>query len=146
MFDFVAQDAPDKRIDAACLDEAERRFGFRFPGPLREYYLQHNGAAIHEAPFVRNGCRFRVIGLLMMKYGSTPVEDMLASLEDEEELADCVPFARDEEYEYFYWLKETGEIVYIDREDVENRLPVCGSMEEFFRLLNTHAERKDDRQ
>lgn len=144
MFEFIAREALDARIDEAYLSEVENRYGVRFPQPLREYYLRHNGAEFEEAPFISNGYRFCVAELLTIRHATMPLEEVLENQEGEDELEGCVPFAMDADYEYYYWLKDTGEIVYIDFEDVENRLPVCGSMEEFFQLLNENAGRTDD--
>ena len=137
MYRFISRDNLSAAVDEAYLEELERRFDFRFPQRLRDYYLQHNGADIHASEFVAGGYRFCVAEMLAVKVGTLPVEKITANLDGEEGFEGYIPFAMDADYEYFYWHRETGQIVYIDREDAENLLPVCSSMDDFFEILNT---------
>lgn len=143
MFEFIDQEAPECNVDVEFVDSIEQRLGIRFPTVLKEYYLQHNGAEIYESPFICNGSRFCVIEMLTMKYGTLPVDVLCIHQAEADEIpAGYIPFALDEDYDYFYWHKDTGRVVFISREDAENPMPVCDSMDEFFSILN-EVNRKD---
>ncbi len=136
MYQFIAREAPECRINEQYLSDFERQFELRLPPVLREYYLLYNGSQMHEVPFISKGYQFCAIEILTLKYGTTPVEALLIHQAAADEIPDSyVPFALDEDYDYYYWNKDSGHIVYISREDVDNPLPVCDDMNQFFAIL-----------
>lgn len=47
-----------------------------------------------------------------------------------------IPLAEDVDNDDYYWDKETGKVFYLAMSNVENPIPICDSVEEFFKLLN----------
>lgn len=137
MYEFIAREAPGNKIDEEYIQSIEHQFEFQFPPALKEYYLRYNGAQMYESPFICNGYRFCAIEILAMKVGTLPVETIIAQQVEAKDIPECyVPFALDEDYDYFYWNKNTGKVVYISREDADNPLPVCNGINEFFHILD----------
>ena len=55
-----------------------------------------------------------------------------------------IPLAEDEDGEHFYWDSKTGKVCFICRENVENPIPICNSVEAFIELLNNSCEPKGE--
>ena len=69
------------------------------------------------------------------------VEKILSFNENNEYISKTlIPLAEDTDGEDFYWDSASGKVYYISMENVENPVPICDSVEQFFEILNKSCE------
>ena len=74
--------------------------------------------------------------IIPLRDAKVNVEKMLEINKDDEYLQNFIPLAEDIDGNDYYWDKKTGKVFYLFIDDVENSIPICDSVEDFFKLLN----------
>lgn len=141
MFRFISRDTNEKNVTKEYVHELEAKLGIRFPDILVEYYTNHNTAELLEFSFSIHRLDFSVEFIIPLKYGTVCVEKILSFNEGNESVpATFIPLAEDVDGEDFYWDSLNGKVFYLSMENVENPIPICDSVEEFFEILNRSCE------
>ena len=141
LYKFISRDIGEKNVTKDYIDELEGRLNIKFPNVLVDFYMHHNKAEIKEITFSVNGLRFSVEFIIPLMYGNICVEKILSFNEGNEYIPNTfIPLAEEIDAEDFYWDASNGKVYYLSMEDVENPLPVCDSVEDFFEILNNSCE------
>lgn len=134
---FVEYDEPNYKIDEEYIDKIESKYSFSFPLILREYYLKHNGCDMCEVRFKKFGIEFCVIFLHVLRFGKMPLEKVMEYNKKNDSIPSTfIPLAQDEDNDDFYWDASSGKVYFISLSNIEHPKEICGSIEEFFELLN----------
>jgi len=138
---FVASQTDQQNVTLEYIRQLEQQRQIQFPQVLTEYYQRYNMAPMKEVSFERLGITFYMSCIAPLCYGTMPVEKQLQYNDKNAYIPDTwIPFADDQEGDHFFWDTETGAVSYVCRENVENPIPICDSVEEFFELLNDSCE------
>lgn len=147
-FGFVINfNEKNSNITQDYIHEFQNKYNVILPKILREYYLKYNKSDIKECNFYLYDVELKFsLEFIIPLYGANVnVEKILEIYKNDKYLQTFVPLAEDIEGDDFYWDKKTGKVFYIAITNVENPIPICDSVEEFFKLLNYVVERKDEK-
>lgn len=137
MFDFIIMDNPEYNVSHEYVDAVEKRLNIQFPEILRCYYTEHNFAEIEERPFEVLGMTFCVEFIMPLNNAKICVESILKINENDEWIPKTfIPLAEDVDADDYYWDSSDGKVYYLTMGNIENPIPVCDSVEEFFELIN----------
>lgn len=141
---IVKSNEENSNITQKYINEFQNRYNVKLPEILKEYYLKYNKSDIKECEFYLYGeeYNFCIEFLYSLKNGTQPVEKFLDKWIPENEYISnsWLPLACDADNSDYYWDKETGKVFYLSLGNVENPIPICDSVEEFFKLLNYVVE------
>ena len=138
---FIAYDTGEENVPLEYIQKVEQQWNIQFPEVLKEYYLHHNMAVTKDTSFTVHGLEFYLNFMAPLCYGDLPVEKLLGMMAKKSYYPKAlVPLAEDTEGDYFYWDRISGKVYYICRENVENPIPICDSVEAFIELLNNSCE------
>lgn len=124
-------------IEEEYLDELQEKYGFVFPEILRDYYMKYNESVLRKCKMKINDKVIDIDYFLHIKYGRRSLEHYIRTMDPEYVPCRYVPFARNRESISFYWGATDG-AVYTDVFSeglLDSPCKVCGSVKEFFRLL-----------
>lgn len=146
-FTFISHRHPDApNATGEMLAAWESKWGIKFPPTLKEYYLRHNGAEIEECSFEKDGLGFCVILIYALEYGTMPLEKMYECAHRNKAIPSTyIPLALDEDEDDYYWDSKSGNVFYLSLENVEHPIPICGSVDEFFHILNESTGRAHEK-
>lgn len=145
MFSFSVYSGKNANVTAEYIAELEKDLGIQFPEILKEYYMNNNADDTLECPFSANGFDFCVASIIPLNYGTMPLEKIMAYNFDSEEIPKTfIPLAEDIDSEIYYWDAADGQVYYLSVGNVEYPIPVCGSVEEFFDILNSCVKGEKD--
>lgn len=137
MFKFISNDSNKDNVPLDYISEFEKKKSITFPDVLVDYYMNHNKAELKEVNFSIHNLEFSVEFLIPLKYGNVCVEKILSFNEGNEYISKTfIPLAEDIDGEDFYWDSSNGKVYYLSMENVENPIPICNSVEQFFEILN----------
>lgn len=137
MFNFIDYENRDALVSEEYIDKLEWELDIKFPKILKNYYLQYNGAEINECRFEKFGVEFCVVLIRALGYGTMPLEKVLKYNETNDAIPKTfIPLALDEDEDDYYWDSESGKVYYLSLSNVEHPKEICGSVEEFFEILN----------
>ena len=95
-------------IDTTDLDNLEKRYNFRFPQVLRDYYLLLNGCDIQTCRMKRDDQTILVTEIIPVNKGSLDLEDQIQLAEEDQYLsAGLIPFASNPVCGIFYFHKDS---------------------------------------
>lgn len=137
MFDFILYKTDEDNVSYEYISELENKLGIVFPDVLKEYYTQYNTATIKEISFQIHNLSFAIEFIIPLVHGNVCVEKILSFNETNEYIEESfIPLAEDIDGEDFYWDSKTGNVYYLSMGNVENPIPICDSVEDFFIILN----------
>ena len=137
MFDFIISDDPESNVTDEFVDEFEKRWSIKFPEVLRTYYTNYQFAEIEERPFVVLGMEFCVEFIMPLVNSKRSVEKILEINEGNEWIPrSFIPLAVDIDADNYYWDSNDGKVYYLTVGNIENPIPICDSVEEFFKLMS----------
>lgn len=138
VFNFIACDVDKNNVTRDYIEELERKLNIQFPDVLVDYYMHHNKAAMKEFSFWIHHLEFSVEFIIPLLYGNVCVEKILSFNQGNVYIPDTyIPLAEDIDGEDFYWDSLNGKVYYLSMGNVENPIPICDSVEQFFEILNT---------
>lgn len=146
-FDFLLASEEKEPVSKKYIDEFETKYDIKLPEILKEFYLSYNQCITKECRFsiYNKDIQFCVCEMVILKYGTYPVEKLLDYVKNNSEISDnFIPIAIDEDYEYYYWDKESKKVYFVSTENVEHPIPICNSIEDFFKLLNYSKEKNKE--
>lgn len=144
-FGFVLElNKENSNITEEYINEFQNKYNVILPEILKEYYLKYNKNDIKKCEFYlyseeHNFCLDFIIPL---RDANVNVEKTLEMYKDDKYLQTIVPLAEDIDGDDYYWDKKTGKVFYLSMENAENPIPICDSVEEFFKLLNYLQDNK----
>ena len=137
MFKFISNDSNKDNVTLDYIREFEEKRSISFPDILVNYYTNHNKAKLEGFTFYIHNLEFSVEFIIPLKYGNVCVEKILSFNEGNEYISKTfIPLAEDIDGEDFYWDSLNGKVYYLSMENVENPIPICDSVEQFFEILN----------
>lgn len=137
MFNFIDFEYDNANVTDEYIIQLEKELGISFPTILKKYYLQHNGAEIKECSFEKEGIEYCVVLITSLNFGTMPLEKIIKYNQKNEAIPKSfVPLAVDEDEDDYYWDAKDGKVYYLSLSNVEHPREICGSVEEFFELLN----------
>lgn len=140
-YKFIACETGEENVTSEYIRQLEEQLNIQFPKVLAEYYLHYNMAEMKEISFEVLGITFYMSCIAPLQYGTLPVEKQLQYNATNAYIPKTfMPLADDEEGDHFYWDTENGKVFYVCRENVENPIPICDSVEAFMELLNNSCE------
>ena len=132
-------------IDEADLNELERKYNFRFPQALRDYYLLLNGCDIQACRMKREDQTVLVTEIIPVNKGSLDLEDQIQLAEEDQYLsAGLIPFATNPVCGIFYFHKDTQIICHAFYDDLNEFQYICTGMDTFLEAMNRSCEERDD--
>jgi len=143
MFKFIESEELDKKVTEDYINELEKKMKIVFPNILREYYLKHNFSKEKECTFRIEGidADFILNCIIPLKYGKVSLEKQYEwVLKDDYLSNELIPLAIDMDEDNYYWNSKTGKVYYISLSNVENKILVCNSVDEFFEILNKSVD------
>ena len=141
MFNFIARDSSQNNVTLEYIRNFEEIRGISFPDVLVDFYMNHNKAVLEDVSFSVHNLAFTVEFIIPLQHGNVCVEKILSFNEKNEYISKTlIPLAEDTDGEDFYWDSASGKVYYISMENVENPVPICDSVEQFFEILNKSCE------
>lgn len=141
MFEFISNSSSKDNVSMDYIQGFENKWNINFPDILITYYTNYNKAELKEFSFYIHGLEFSVEFIIPLRYGNVCVEKILSFNEDNEYIPTTfIPLAEDIDGEDFYWDSSNGKVYYLSMENVENPIPVCDTVEQFFEILNKSCE------
>ena len=145
MFKFIRNDPNKDNVTLEYIKMFEETWNIRFPNILVDYYMNHNQAELEEVSFTIHNLEFSVEFIIPLQYGNVCVEKILSFNEGNEYISKTfIPLAEDIDGEDFYWDSSSGKVFYLSMENVENPIPICDTVEQFFEVLNKSYEGKKE--
>ena len=145
MFKFIRNDPNKDNVTLEYIKMFEETWNIRFPNILVDYYMNHNQAELEEFSFTIHNLEFSVEFIIPLQYGNVCVEKILSFNEGNEYISKTfIPLAEDIDGEDFYWDSSSGKVFYLSMENVENPIPICDTVEQFFEVLNKSYEGKKE--
>lgn len=152
MYNFIDMNETYLKATEAEIKAFESEYGFTFPVLLKEFYIKYGGAELKELEF----SMYDNIGfypILIMPIRNEDVEDSCVkeSLEINKVLPGWthdkfIPFAEDlEGGTAYYWELDTERVYCVCNDNVENPIPICKNIKEFFDILNAAVSHKGKR-
>ena len=138
-FGFVQElNKENSDITVEYINEFQNKYNIILPEILKEYYLKYNKNDIKKCNFYLYGeeYNFCLDFIIPLRDANVNVEKILEINKDDKYFKNIVPLAEDVEGDNYYWDKKTGKVFYLSMYNVENPIPICDSVEEFFKLLN----------
>lgn len=125
-------------ITVEYINEFQNKYNVILPEILKEYYLKYNKNDIKKCNFYLYGEKYNFCldFIIPLRDANVNVEKILEINKDDKYLKTIVPLAEDIDGDNYYWDKKTGKVFYLSMGNVENPIPICDSVEEFFKLLN----------
>lgn len=137
MFKFISNDSNRDNVTLDYIREFEEKWDISFPDVLVDFYTKHNRAELKEFSFFIHNLEFSVEFIIPLKYGNVCVEKILSFNEGNEYISKTfIPLAEDIDGEDFYWDSSDGKVYYVSMGNVENPIPICDTVEQFFDILN----------
>ena len=141
MFKFILNDSNKENVTLEYIRKFEEKWGVRFPDVLVNYYMNHNRSELEEFSFLIPNLEFYVEFIIPLRYGNICVEKILSFNEGNEYISKTfIPLAEDIDGEDFYWDSSSGKVFYLSMENIENPIPICDTVEQFFEILNKSYE------
>ena len=141
MFKFILNDSNKENVTLEYIRKFEEKWGVRFPDVLVNYYMNHNRSELEEFSFLIHNLEFSVEFIIPLRYGNICVEKILSFNEENEYISKTfIPLAEDIDGEDFYWDSSSGKVFYLSMENIENPIPICDTVEQFFEILNKSYE------
>lgn len=143
-FGFVIDsNKENSNITIEYINEFQDKYNVILPEILKEYYLKYNKSDIKQCKFYLYGeeYNFCLEFIIPLRDANISVEKILELNKDNKYLQTIVPLAEDIDGDDFYWEKETGKVIYLSMENADNPIPICDSVEDFFKLLNYVEEK-----
>lgn len=141
MFKFISKDSNIENVSLDYIREFENKWNIKFPEILIDYYTNHNTAELEEFTFYIHNLAFSVEFIIPLKYGNVCIEKILSFNESNEYISKTfIPLAEDIDGDDFYWDASNGKVYYLSMGNVENPIPICDSVEQFFEILNKSCE------
>lgn len=136
MYRFIRENN-GKKIAEKDIEAIEKKYNFSIPKVLKDFYLEYNDCKVYLCLFYVEEYEYEVL-----QFSSLKDMDETKELFDEFLPARFVPFAYDEGGDYFFWNSENGKVYMIRSDDIETHQLVCGSIEEFFEILENSQMEK----
>lgn len=136
MFDFICEEMGKEPVTEAELRTVENALHISFTPILREFYTKYNRVTLKENSFHVDGDEFRVDYIIPVVYGKSCLEKVMGYRWRKFLPQSFVPLAKDEDGEFYFWDIGKGGVFYVAMGNIEHPVPVCGSVEAFFELLN----------
>ena len=137
MFEFIDFDTNENNVIEDYIKEFEKETGVEFPSILVDFYMNHNRCKIKEFSFFVHDLEFSVEFIIPLKYGNICVENVMRFNEGNEYVPNTfIPLAEDVDGDDFYWDSNSKKVYYLAMGNVENPIPICDSVEQFFEILN----------
>lgn len=141
MFKFISNDSGKDNVGLDYIREFEENWDLSFPDILVDFYSNHNKAQLEEFSFFIHNLEFSVEFIIPLRYGNVCVEKILLFNKGNEYIPKTfIPLAEDIDGEDFYWDSSSGKVYYLSMENVENPIPICDTVEQFFEILNKSCE------
>ena len=103
--------------------------------------MNHNRSELEEFSFLIHNLEFSVEFIIPLRYGNICVEKILSFNEGNEYISKTfIPLAEDIDGEDFYWDSSSGKVFYLSMENIDNPIPICDTVEQFFEILNKSYE------
>lgn len=142
MLDFVCNVKPERNVSIEYVRALEKRLNIRFPNILTAYYTQCNCSELPQNSFSVLGMDFSVEFIIPLMNGNVCVEKILSFNAGNEYISKTfIPLAEDIEGEDFYWDASNGKVYYLSMGNVENPIPICDSVETFFRWIRDSVKK-----
>lgn len=139
-FSFVVNyNEENSNITQEYIDNFQNKYNVELPEILKEFYLKYNNSDIKECKFYlyNEEYNFELEFIIPLRDANVNVEKILElNMNNEYIPKTFIPLAEDVDSDNYYWDKETGKVFYLAMSNVENPIPICDSVEEFFKLLN----------
>lgn len=125
-------------ITVEYINEFQNKYNVILPEILKDYYLKYNKNDIKKCNFYLYGEKYNFCldFIIPLRDANVNVEKILEMNKNDKYLQTIVPLAEDIGGDNYYWDKKTGKVFYLSMGNVENPIPICDSVEEFFKLLN----------
>lgn len=141
MFKFISNDSGKDNVGLDYIREFEENYNINFPDILIDFYTNHNKAQLQNFSFFIHNLEFSVEFIIPLQYGNVCVEKILLFNKENEYIPKTfIPLAEDIDGEDFYWDFSSGKVYYLSMENVENPIPICDTVEQFFEILNKSCE------
>lgn len=141
MFEFIYSDSKQNNVTLDYVRDFEEKKGIKFPAVLVDFYTKHNKAELKKCSFLIHNLEFSVEFIIPLNYGNVCVEKILSFNEGVEWIPETfLPLAEDVDGDDFYWDSSNGKVYYLSMGNVENPIPICDSVEQFFEILNKSCE------
>lgn len=140
MYKFIKNTKDDEKVSIDDILEIEKRFGFKMPERLRDYYLMYNGASIYNCVFSIDGYEVEVANLVELKYGVLPLEKIIEMDRTDGFIpSNMIPVARNSGGDYYYWNNQSGQVYLYLSDSIEDPIWICENAVEFFSLLERNC-------
>lgn len=143
MFEFISNESNKGNVTLDYIKAFEEKWHISFPSILVDFYTNHNKAELKECTFSIHNLDFTVEFIIPLMNGNVCVEKILSFNAGNEYISKTfIPLAEDIEGEDFYWDASNGKVYYLSMGNVENPIPICNTVEQFFELLNKSCEQE----
>lgn len=140
-FKFISCESKQGNVTLEYIRKLESKLKISFPNVLIEYYTHHNKAELLEPTFIIEGLEFTVEFIIPLCNGRVCVEKILSFNSGNEYIPKTfIPLAEDIMGSDFYWDSSNRKVYYLYMGNVENPIPICNTVEQFFELLNKSCE------
>lgn len=120
------------------ITEVERRYNFRFPDVLREYYLRYNNCSIVSSALCIENAWYEVTRIIPVVRGDYTFDKVKANTIDEPEVpASYYPVAFDPYGNKFLWDSLSGTVWFYYSDGDEELQFLFANIEQFFEAMNT---------
>jgi hypothetical protein len=141
MYSFIKNKKTEWKINIDDIRNIEEKYNILFPEKLAEFLLECNGAEIYESRVEQNDVSYGIIALTPVKYGDSPVEQIMewnrldGILRD-----DIIPIAYDRGGNNYYVDSKNGEVLLYYSDDIENPRVISTDINSFLSKIKVYME------
>lgn len=140
-FKFISCESEQGNVTLEYIKELEGKLEISFPDVLIDFYTNHNKAELLEPTFTIEDLEFTIEFIIPLCNGRVCVEKILSFNSGNEYIPKTfIPLAEDIMGSDFYWDSSNSKVYYLYMGNVENPIPICDTVEQFFELLNKSCE------
>lgn len=128
-----------KDVISQEMDRLEKKYNFKFPPELRQFYLEHDSATFHSFSFFVDNYECGIAKIIPVSADGLSFEKIVdGDRADGFIPKSYYPLARDHGGNLYYWDNSTGNVYFLLNDDIENPFLVFHSVSDFLNCVKAH--------
>ena len=140
-YNFLEKEIDNREKSEARIAYLEQKYGIVFPDILKDLYSRTDGLGMRTCYIETDYNSYEVYELVTLEDEDGGFEWLVDGIYRAEPMnryipADWFPIAEDEDGDHFFWSSKTHQVYYVFHEEIEDKILIADSIEEFIEMLN----------
>jgi len=144
-YKFLEKEIDNREKSEVRIAYLEQKYGIVFPDILKDLYSRTDGSGMRTCYLEIDDYGYEVYDLVTLEDEDGGFEWLVDGIYRAEPMnryipADWYPIAEDEGGDHYFWSSKTQQVYYVFHEDVDDKILIADSIEEFIEMLNDSVD------